>query len=90
LKRLFVVFDGSVYFSDFVKSKAAVEDGFEVQRVEFNCFVVVLDSLLELLLFASLPPMGVKDVSLPQRVVFGKFRLRENDVTERYVFIVSG
>lgn len=86
---MFVILDGSIDFSDLIKGKSSVEDGFEVKGVEFDGAVVVLYCFLEVLLLAGLPSIGMKDVGLLQSILTGDVMLRETSIIEGAIFISS-
>lgn len=84
---MFVVFDGFIDFSNLVKCESSVEDGFEVQRIELNCAVIVLNSLFEVLFLAGLPAVGMQDVCLFQSIFSGNILLGETSIIKRAIFI---
>jgi hypothetical protein len=43
-----------------------------MRRIEVNGTVIVLDGFAEVLPFAGLPPVGVKQIGLPHRVLLGE------------------
>ena len=79
---MFVVLDGSVDLSDFVKGKPSIKDGFEVEGVDLDSTVIVLNRLLEVLFLAGLPAIRVQDVSLLQSILAGNVMLRETSIIE--------
>jgi hypothetical protein len=80
-----VIFDSPFDLADFIESESSVENGLEVAGIKLDSAIIVLDGLAEILLLTSLPPVGVQNVGLLQRVLSTDVLLQEAGVVERTI-----